>query len=128
MIPVYEEELLYGELEEEETIPGLTWKLNEEAGTIERKIDGTEALRQAIFCMLQIERFAYEIYSEDYGVELHERFGQPLEFATMEIEETIADTLLQDDRIVNVSEFQFLQTKEGLQVQFTVEGTDGTSL
>lgn len=83
-----------------------------------------EALRQAIYCMLRIERFSFEIYSDDYGVELMDKFGQPLAFVQAELEETITDTLLQDDRIAAVDGFVFTRIENGLHVRFEAETVD----
>lgn len=128
MIPVFADELLYNEDVEEEAEPGLTWKLNEDSKTVQGLIDERDAVQQAIYCMLRTERFYYEIYSEDYGVELSDRFGQPLAFVKLEIEDTITETLLQDDRIEEVTDFIFTEIPNGLHVEFTVTTNTGESI
>lgn len=125
MLPVYEEEQLYSEEIEEEETPGLTWKLDEKRKQIRAKIDGLEAIRQAIYCMLRTERFEHEIYSEDYGSELTDLFGQPIAFVEMEVENTITETLIQDDRIEAVTDFSFSEIPYGLEVSFTAETVEG---
>ena len=40
------------------------------------KLDGLEAMKQAIFLILQTERFQYAIYSWNYGTQLNALLGQ----------------------------------------------------
>ena len=42
------------------------------------KLDGLEAMKQAIFLILQTERFQYAIYSWNYGIELNALLGQTM--------------------------------------------------
>ena len=39
--------------------------------------DKREALRQAVYLILNVERYAYPIYSRNYGSELVDLIGQP---------------------------------------------------
>ena len=48
-----------------------TYKMDLETGRVTGYVDGTEAMRQAILKILLTERFAYLIYSWDYGIELN---------------------------------------------------------
>lgn len=63
------------------------------------KLDGLEAMKQAIFLILQTERFQYAIYSWNYGIE--------------------------DDRVLSVEQFSFTKGKRSLLVKFTVTTTEG---
>ena len=62
-------------------------------------IDGKEAVRQAIYLILNTERYAWLIHSWNYGVELHSLIGQDPDFCIPEIERCVREALLQDDRI-----------------------------
>ena len=41
--------------------PGLTWRMEQDGDHIRGEADGREAVRQAIYCMTQIERYEYVI-------------------------------------------------------------------
>lgn len=127
MLPVGEENLLLEEGDiEEEVIPSLTWKLDEERGVIEQKLDGLEALKQSLGLILQTERMAFELYSTDYGAELTELFGQPIPLVYVNLEENIREALLQDDRVVAVDGFRFTKSgKSTVLAAFTVIAAEG---
>ena len=48
--------------------------------------DGLEALRQAVFLLLQTEAGRWPVYSGDYGVELAGFFGRPSAYVIPEAE------------------------------------------
>lgn len=80
-----------------------------------------DAMKQAIFKILQTERYENLIYSANYGVELADLFGQPLSYVQPELERRISEALLQDERIQSVSDFAFEQVgKSELLVTFKV--------
>lgn len=117
MIPAVETDLLTLEVE---TQPSLTYALDINAGRIRGRVDELEALKQAVYLILNTERFAYLIYSWDYGVELKELIGQPKEYALPEIKRCITEALLQDDRITAVDGFEFSTGKKSVHATFNV--------
>jgi phage baseplate assembly protein W len=83
--------------------------------------DNLEAVKQAVFKILNTERYAYIIYSWNYGIELKDLFGQPIRFVCPEIERRVKEALLQDDRITAVDNFEFdISKKNVVAVSFTV--------
>ena len=89
-------------------------------------IDGIEALRQTVYFILHTERYAYPIYSWDYGVELASLFGQPLSYVRAELPRRIREALIMDDRIDDVTDFTFENKgRNTLQTHFTVVSTVG---
>lgn len=89
--------------------------------------DGLEAVKQAVFKILNTERYKYPIYSRNYGVELEHVFGKPLSYAVPEIERVIKEALIQDDRITDVKDFSFeFPRKDTVAVQFTVVSVFGS--
>lgn len=105
--------------------PTRTYRLNMEAGRIAGMTDGLEAMRQAVLKILLTERFAHLIYSPDYGSELRAHIGYSLGFVQSELQRTISEALMQDDRILRVNEFAFEQKGDSLHVRFTVETSVG---
>ena len=111
---------------EQEQQPSLTWQLDLNSGRIKGQIDGADAIRQAIEKILLTERYAYRIYSWNYGVELVFYIGKDTDFVMADAERSIRDALLQDDRILNIYNFKAeLVEKESVKVSFTVETTAG---
>ena len=107
--------------------PSHTYALDIENNRIKGFVDSLEAMKQAIYKILNTERFSCMLYSWNYGVELAELFGEPLPFVYPELERVITEALLADDRITGVEDFTF---EKGLKfgsvlVQFTAITTEG---
>ena len=83
-------------------------------------IDDIDAVVQAIYLILSTERYKYIIYSWDYGVELVDLFGKPIPYVMSEIPRRITEALTQDNRITDVTNFEFEQHGNRLFVTFTV--------
>lgn len=90
-----------------ETRPSRTYAFNIEANRIRGTTDEQEAMRQAVYLILNTERYQYPIYSWNYGIELQHLIGQPIALVLPEIERCITEALIQDDRITGVDEFDF---------------------
>ena len=88
--------------------PNKTYKLSETQ--IAGKVDDLEAIKQAIHHILSIERYAYLIYDDNYGVELEKYIGQDFSYLEATIEDTLKEALTQDDRIVDVVVTNIYQT------------------
>ena len=90
------------------------------------KLDGLEAMKQAIFLILQTERFRYAIYSWNYGVEMQNLLGESMSpYLQARIQKAIEDALMADDRVLAVENFTFSKERHALWVTFTVETTEG---
>ena len=88
-------------------------------------VDGIEAMQQAIYKALNTERFDYVIYSHNYGITLKDLFGKDRYIACAVLERRIRDTLLADDRITDVSGFEFKVYRHSVLVKFNVTTTIG---
>lgn len=106
MIPTANEELILSDVEITAQ-PSLTYAFEIEANRIRGTTDEQDAMIQAIYLMLNTERYQYPIYSWNYGVELTELIGQPVDYVLPELERCISEALLQDDRITGVDSFDF---------------------
>lgn len=119
MIPNVDVELV-STFDINETLTTKTYFLDFEKGKIENFITEKEALKQAIFKILNTERYEYLIYSWDYGIELNDLYGQPLSFVLPELKRRITEALTQDDRIESVDAFYFEVRKGKVYAEFTV--------
>lgn len=110
---------------EETTYPDLTYKINIDKNRISDYVDELDAVIQAIYLILNTERYEYLIYSWDYGIELLDLYGMPIPYVISEIKRRVEDALTQDDRIDSVSDFTFERNGTKLHVTFTVNSTFG---
>ena len=106
MLPENEDSILQDEIEIEE-ISNFTYCMNIEKKQIVGTIDDLEAIKQAVYIMLNVERMDYEIYSDDFGVEFDELIGEPIPYVLSELKRRITECLTYDDRIEDVDEFEF---------------------
>ena len=97
-----------------------TYKIDFDKGKVAGLCDELEALKQAIYLILNTERYEYLIYSWDYGVELKDVIAQDKAIAESEIKRRIKEALIQDDRITNVDNFIFKYEKDSVAIEFTV--------
>lgn len=99
-------------------VPSKTYRLDQTV--ILGKTDGLEAVKQAVFCILNTERFDWLIYSWNYGVELKDLFGRPPGVVKSKLKKRIKEALMQDDRIVSVDAFSFAVTGRIMTASFQV--------
>lgn len=93
--------------------PGYTYKLDANKNVVAGFVDSKEAFRQAVYKLLNTERYDHVIYSTDYGVELRSLIGMPIYYVVPEIERRVTEAVMQDDRTVDVYGFEFDTTKRG---------------
>ena len=92
--------------------PSLTRKLKEEH--VVGHVDGLEAYKQAVYKILNTERYEYIIYSWNYGVELKDLIGKHVAYVVPELEARITEAIMQDDRTIGVGGFDFDTSKFGV--------------
>lgn len=87
--------------------------------------DGLDALKQAIYKVLNTERYEYPIYSFNYGVELENLLGKDPVYVQIELKRRIRECLLRDDRITEVDNFKFEFNGDQLKCTFDVHSIFG---
>lgn len=106
--------------------PSKTYKIDVKAGRIVGYTDGIEAMVQAVYKILNTERFAYLIYDWGYGTELNRFIGQDFDFIVSDLERAITEALQQDDRFISIKDFTVVQTeRDSVEATFTVVTTVG---
>ena len=96
MIPQVQDDLRHGFTLD--TLPSYTLGLRTGSERVLGRVDGLEAMKQAVYLILSVERYDYLIHSWNYGVELQDLYGMPTSYCIPEIERRIREALLQDDR------------------------------
>lgn len=104
------------------TQPNKTYKMMIDAERIQGTIiSDLETVKQAIYKIINTERYKYLIYSWNYGIELEDLFGKPIPYVLPEIPRRIKEALTQDDRIKDVLGFDLSYDKKGnVLAKFTV--------
>jgi len=87
--------------------------------------DGLEALKQAIYKVLNTEKYEYPIYSFYYGIELESLMGRDRNYVKIELKRRIRECLLRDERITEVDNFQFEEAGDVLNCNFDVHSIYG---
>jgi hypothetical protein len=92
---------------------------------IQGYVDGLEALKQAIYKVLNTERYEYPIYSFNYGIELENLVGKDRTYVQVELKRRISECLLRDERITGVDNFNFKGSGDVLKCTFDVHSIYG---
>lgn len=98
-----------------------TFGLNLTRNIIGGKIDGLASLQQRIYLRLNIEADQYIIYPWTYGITTVDLIGKPVHYVAAVIPDRIKETLLSDDEITDVSDFEFEAHGHKLTVKFVVK-------
>lgn len=88
-------------------------------------IDGLDALRQSIYLMLSIESDQYIIYPYTYGLETLDLYGKSSDYVMAVLPERITNVLLADERITDVSDFEFTLNGNKITTKFIVHSIYG---
>ena len=111
---------------EEQIQPSRTYYLDLDRKRVTSMIDGRDAIVQAIKKILYTERYAYVIYSSQYGVELDRLIGKDYDFIVSDIKRTLAEALLVDNRIISLENFEIKKTGlDTMEVNFVVNSIEG---
>lgn len=100
--------------------PTKTYNLNIENNIINGFCDGLEAMKQVVYKILNTERYKNIMYSWNYGIELNDLFGEPVNYAVSELKRRITEALVQDDRIKSVDGFEYQTEKRTVHMTFAV--------
>lgn len=106
-------------------IPTKTYKIDTVNNRISGFVDDLEAMKQAVYLILNSERFLHIIYSWDYGIELMSLYGKPMPYVISELTRRITEALTEDDRISSVTDFNFEREGNELHVTFVVTTDKG---
>ena len=107
-------------IQEDDRMPSYTYYIDFDRNRIIGTVDDIEAVKQAIYLILQTERYESLIYNFYYGTEFDSLIGKSRELITSELERRIREALLEDDRIIRVTDFTIEFTSDKAIVEFTV--------
>lgn len=102
-----------------------TFKLNTDENRVYGITDGIDAIKQAAYKILNTERYKYGMYSWGYGIELEDLFGMDIDLVIAKLPNRIKEALTQDDRIIDVTDFEFKKGRNELTVNFVIDTNIG---
>ena len=111
--------------QQDNTMPSKTYYINRNTNRISGYIDDKDAIVQAIYLILSTERYESVIYNWYYGTEFDSLVGKDRDFVKSELKRRIAEAILEDDRILDVTDFNISFNKDVANVVFLVETNVG---
>lgn len=108
-----------------EDYPTDTFYIDPNSRQIRGMVSGLEAMRQAVEVVLNVERFQFQIYSPNFGIELEGLIGQEQGYIASELQRRIKEALDQDERITDVTDFEYQVNSESMNVKFRINTVYG---
>lgn len=105
--------------------PSLTWIADPVTKRLRGRGDNYEAVRQAVEVIVNVERFRWQIYSPNFGIELDGLLGNDPGFVASELQRRLTDAFLPDSRILGISDFSFTFQDPALTASVTVDTVFG---
>lgn len=88
-------------------------------------VDSYEAVKQAIHIAIVTQRYKYPIFSHSYGTDLENVFEDGYIIGVGRVKNAICESLLCDERIKSVENFEFEREAGKVLVKFTAVTTLG---
>lgn len=98
-----------------------TFRVMLDENQIGEKISEAEALEQSVLLNLMTERYAYEIFDRDYGLETSDLIGESFDYVKAVLPKRLVECLAVDDRITNIENIQVEKGDDGKSI--TVRAT-----
>lgn len=106
--------------------PSLTWLINRQTMRVQSRVEGLEAVRQAVEIILSVERFKWQIYTSRIGTELDDLIGEEAAYIESELPRMVTEALLVDDRVIEVTDFVSHVKDDTMTWTFTVNTVYGS--
>ena len=101
--------------------PSYTWYVNPQTGRISGMADGFAAVKQAVEILFSVERFLWQIYSPNFGMEWEGLVGQNPGYVALEIQRRAKDAIRTE-----ITDFSYQVNGDRLTVAFTVQTVYGS--
>lgn len=105
--------------------PSLTWYINKDSNRIQGEVDNLEAVRQSVEIILNVERFRWQIYSPNSGMQWDGLLGQNPGYVASEVQRRIKDALSVDERVLGISNFEYTMDGDSMTCSLTVNTVYG---
>lgn len=108
-----------------ENYPSKTWYVNPTTKQISGMVDGYQAIVQAVEILFSVERFWWQIYSPNFGVQWQGLIGLNPGFVGLEIQRRAKDAIKPDSRLLDITDFSYTVNGDSLTAQFIVKTVYG---
>ena len=93
--------------------PSRTWYIDTDTNRIRGEVTGYEAVKQAATIILNVERFRWQSYSPNSGMQWDGLIGQDPGYVASEMQRRMLDALRMDDRVRGISNFSYTLSNDG---------------
>ena len=126
MLPVTDNSINLDTIIEFQDYPTNTFYIDPVTKQVIGQRDGLLAMRQAVEIIFNVERFKWQIYSPNFGIELDGLIGSDYDLTISELKRRAEEALIPDNRILGASDFVFTQpAQEIIACAFTVNTVYG---
>lgn len=105
--------------------PTLTWYVDPSTRRIRGTADGLQAITQTVEIILNVERFYWQIYGPDFGMQWRGLIGQDPGYVAAEMQRRILDAFSIDARILGIDNFSYSVSGNVLTASMTVRTVYG---
>lgn len=89
--------------------------------------DGLEAMKQAVDSIVHVERFYWQIYSANFGMQWRGLIGRNPRYLAAVVQQRLQDAFSVDGRIQGISDFSYTVEGDKMTVSFVVRTVFGTT-
>lgn len=126
MIPQYRTPLLNIASPKISRQPSKTFKIDwERKRLLSEKIDGVQAVGQAITVITSIEYKDWDIMPDWFGTEMKFIYGMERDFTKANLERLVKEGLSMDDRIKSITEWEMTDTENSVICTCNADTTEG---
>ena len=105
--------------------PSLTWYVDPVSRQVKGTADGLQAVAQTVEIILSVERFLWQIYGPDFGMQWQGLIGKDPGYVASELQRRVLDAFSVDSRINGISEFSHSVEGDTMTVSMTVDTVYG---
>ncbi len=105
--------------------PSLTWIADPVTHRLRGREDNYEAVRQAVEIIVNVERFHWQIYTPNFGIELDGLMGNDPGFVASELQRRLTDAFRPDSRILGIANFSYTFEEPVMTASVTVNTAFG---
>lgn len=105
--------------------PSLTFLVDPKTKTITGKADEFAVMRQAVEIILSVQRFRWQIYSGNFGMDYRNLIGNDPGFVASNLLRRLQDAFSTDDRVRGIENFTYVVEGSTLTASFTVKTVYG---
>lgn len=105
--------------------PSDTWYIDRGRNRLTKKITGYAAVKQAVEALFNIERFHWQIYTPNYGIDYTGLIGENASFVAQEFHRRAKDAILTDSRLLGISDYKYSVSGDSILIEFNVNTAYG---